>query len=158
MCCLLCFPPLVITQKNHILITYSKFIITYTILSSTLSHNIHNMRIHMSNKHSHTFRYIWQVHTSSNRNHPHCLILTHIQYMKSNTISHTHKSYQDLHISRRRMIVRVMSTTVWSVVEELLNKWVPWPALLFTRCSHSGRWSVILQTDLIEQDIRDDFL
>jgi hypothetical protein len=31
-------------------------------------------------------------------------------------------------------------------------------ALLFTRCSHCGRWSVILYIDLIDQGIIDDFL
>jgi hypothetical protein len=60
---------------------------TYTISESTCQINIL----------THCW-YIWQVHTSSNRIHPHCLILMHKPDMKSNTLSHTHKSYQDLRI------------------------------------------------------------
>jgi hypothetical protein len=77
--------------------------------------------------------------------------------MKPNTLSHTHNSYQDLRIWWRHEIVRVMSTTVRSDIEEPLDKWVPRPALLSTRCSHSGQWSVILQMDVVDQGIRDDF-
>jgi hypothetical protein len=106
--------------------------------------------IHIVDKHSHIF----SIHMTS---HPHrlievihCLILIHIYDMKPN-------SYQDLHILRRHRIVRVMSTTVRSIVEESLDKWVPRPTLLFTRCSHSGWWSAILHIDLIDQGIRDGF-
>jgi hypothetical protein len=52
-------------HKKHIIIINSKFITTYTILSSTLSHNIHNMRIHMSNTHCQLLIYIEVIHIIS---------------------------------------------------------------------------------------------
>jgi hypothetical protein len=110
-------------------------------------------------------------HTHTHRTHPYCLILIHIEVIhivsysythktwnRTHCLMHTHITYQDLRISRRHVTIGVMSTTIWSIVEEPLDKWVSRPALLFIRCSHSGRWSVILQMDLIDQGVRDIFL
>jgi hypothetical protein len=141
-------------KTKHIIITDNKFITTYVILSFTLSHHIHNIGIYMSNKHSHTLL----IHMTNT----HSLIKSiHIVSYTYKTWNRTHwnieSSYQDLHIWRRHEIVQVMFTIVRSDVEESLNKWVPWSAPLFTRCSHSGRWSLILQLDVIIPVIRNGF-
>jgi hypothetical protein len=132
--CLVYFVSLHMWQhKKHIISTCIKFIITYTILPFTLSHNSHNMRIHMSNTHSHCRSTL--SHTHTHRSHSYCLILIHIEVIHivsyshtyktwnwTHCLIHTHKSYEELHISRRREIVRVVFTTVRSVVEKPWDK------------------------------------
>jgi hypothetical protein len=106
------------------------------------------------------------IHFVLNIHHPHCLSQT---YNISSTLSHKHTPYDKythclIHIQATRLTHLTETWDCSSYVHyrpechwRVLEKWVLRPTLLFTRCSHSGWWSMILHIDLIDQGIRDNF-